>query len=101
MDNQHKKIKGYRDLSADEIALMNDIKDMAEQVRKLCARLDNIMLDEVSLIHEIQKDPEEQIEDYVNVSGHNQAVQWLDSGRLDLQVGFMKLVRSVARPTMF
>jgi hypothetical protein len=27
MENQHKKIAGYRDLSADEIALMNRIKD--------------------------------------------------------------------------
>jgi len=26
MDNQHKKIKGYRDLSEEEIALMNEAK---------------------------------------------------------------------------
>ena len=32
MDNQHKKIKGYRDLTADEIAMMNDAKELAEQV---------------------------------------------------------------------
>jgi len=31
MDNQHKHIKGYRDLSQDEIDLMNEGKALAEQ----------------------------------------------------------------------
>lgn len=31
MDNQHKKITGYRDLSADEIAAMNGIKHLEAQ----------------------------------------------------------------------
>jgi hypothetical protein len=33
MDNQHKHIKGYRDLSEDEIADMNAIKAQGEQLR--------------------------------------------------------------------
>lgn len=32
MENQHKHIKGYRDLSEQEIALMNEGKELAEQV---------------------------------------------------------------------
>ena len=35
MDNQHQKIKGYRDLSQEEIDLMNEGKALAE----LCARM--------------------------------------------------------------
>jgi len=35
LDNQHKKIKGYRDLSQEEIDLMNKAKKMAEQVGEL------------------------------------------------------------------
>lgn len=31
MDNQHQHIKGYRDLTAEEIALMNEGKALAEQ----------------------------------------------------------------------
>lgn len=31
MDNQHQKIKGYRDLSQEEIDLMNEGKDLAEK----------------------------------------------------------------------
>ena len=32
MENQHQHIKGYRDLTADEIALMNEGKALSEQV---------------------------------------------------------------------
>jgi len=35
MDNQHKQIKGYRDLSQEEINLMNKIKALAERVGEL------------------------------------------------------------------
>jgi hypothetical protein len=31
LENQHKKITGYRDLSAEEIAAMNGIKDLEAQ----------------------------------------------------------------------
>lgn len=33
MDNQHKKIKGYRDLSQAEIDLMNEVKAIGPQVQ--------------------------------------------------------------------
>lgn len=39
MDNQHKHIKGYRDLSPEEIALMNEIKALGEQMGALVAKL--------------------------------------------------------------
>ncbi len=35
MDNQHKKIKGYRDLSQQEIDLMNRIKAHGEETKNL------------------------------------------------------------------
>jgi len=42
MDNQHKQIKGYRDLSQEEIDLMNEIKakgaELGELVEKLRAQ---------------------------------------------------------------
>jgi hypothetical protein len=39
MDNQHKHIQGYRDLSAEEIAAMNQAKVLAEQVGQFCEKL--------------------------------------------------------------
>jgi len=74
MDNQHRKIKGYRELSAAEIALMNEIKEKAAEVGELVAKLrDDKNLDQ----------------------------RWLNIGRTELQQGFMALTRGVAQPEFF
>jgi len=74
MDNQHKQIKGYRDLSQEEIDLMNEIKakgaELGELVEKLRAQS---TLDQ----------------------------RWISIGATDLQTGLMALVRGVAQPTTF
>ena len=74
MENQHQHIKGYRDLSAKEIALMNDAKSKAEDIKKL-----------------------------IDVLGGTEGIdkRWLAIAATDLQKGFMSLVRSIARPTTF
>ena len=74
VDNQHKQIKGYRDLAAEEIALMNDAKSKAMDVGKLIEVLNEIP--------DIDK-------------------RWLAIAKTDLQKGFMSLVRSIARPETF
>lgn len=74
MDNQHQHIKGYRDLSAEEIALMNQIKEQG------------VVLGEL-----VQKLRAEQ--------GVDQ--RWVSIGQTDLQTGLMALTRSVAQPTTF
>lgn len=74
MENQHKHIKGYRDLSEDEIALMNKAKEMAEQVG--------------SLVEEIMEHPDTD-------------KRWAAIGKTELQKGFMSLIRGVAQPTTF
>lgn len=35
MDNQHKKITGYRDLNADEIAMMNVVKRLEAKFNRM------------------------------------------------------------------
>ena len=74
MDNQHRQIKGYRDLSADEIARMNEIKYTGEELRLLIA--------EMRAQREL--DP-----------------KWISIGETHLQQGIMALVRAVARPESF
>lgn len=74
MDNQHKQIKGYRDLSQEEINLMNDCKAMAEQVGDLVSRIQS-------------------------QAGIDQ--RRVAEGKTDLQKGFMSLIRSIAQPTTF
>ena len=74
MDNQHKKIKGYRDLSQQEIDDVNESKELAAQVGNLIEKLESI--------DSIDK-------------------RWLAIAKTDLQKGFMSLVRSIAQPTSF
>jgi hypothetical protein len=74
VDNQHQKIKGYRDLSEQEIILMNDAKSKAEDIGKL--------------IEVLNENP-------------NIDKRWLAIAKTDLQKGFMSLVRSIAQPTTF
>lgn len=88
MENQHRFIKGYRELSAEEIALMNEAKDLAEQVRSLVERV--VRLQETPLAEgdappTVTTDPGRAI----------------SIARTELQTGFMWLIRSIARPTTF
>jgi len=74
VDNQHKQIKGYRDLTSEEIASMNECKAMAVQVGALCEKIKAI-------------------------PGVDQ--RWVSIGVTDLQKGFMALIRGVAKPETF
>ncbi len=74
VDNQHKKITGYRDLSAQEIAAMNQLKEIGEMLGDAVAGLQN-------------------------TPGIDQ--RWVAIGKTDLQTGIMALIRSVAQPTTF
>lgn len=89
MDNQHKKIKGYRDLSQEEIDLMNEAKALAEQCGALCDKLQKAALKDIT-------EPE-----IIKSKDILDALNWLKVGKTDLQKGFMSVIRSIARPTTF
>lgn len=80
MENQHRKIKGYRELNQDEIDAMNKVKDLAEQVGQLVSEIE-------SLNH--------------STGGHAVDLRWVSIAKTDLQKGFMGLTRAVAQPTTF
>ena len=74
MDNQHRKIKGYRELSQSDIDLMNEGKDLAEQCRMYIENLQlNGYLDHQAISH----------------------------GQTLLQTGFMWIIRGIAQPESF
>lgn len=74
MENQHRQIKGYRELTEQEIAAMNEVKEMGIKIGHLVASLrDNKSLDQ----------------------------RWVSIGATDLQTGLMALTRSIAQPTFF
>lgn len=81
MENQHQKIKGYRDLSQDEIDLMNEAKALAEQVGEFLSKV--------------------KFHPNSTVVNDNIDQRWLAEGKTDLQKGFMSVIRSIAHPTTF
>lgn len=74
MENQHKKITGYRDLSQEEIDAMNEGKALAEQVG--------------TWLEKLQVAP-----------GLDQRSVAL--GKTNLQQGFIWAIRGIAQPTTF
>ena len=87
MDNQHTKISGYRDLTQEEIDLMNEAKQL--EARCLAFR-SNV---EKNLNNKASSKQSEQ-ERYTNA----QAYRWIAIARTDLETGFMALVRAIAQP---
>jgi hypothetical protein len=74
VENQHRKISGYRELSEAEIEAMNAIKAMAEVVGEMVAELQSLP----GVDHRA-----------------------LSIARTELQTGFMWATRAVAQPTTF
>jgi hypothetical protein len=83
MDNQHKKIKGYRDLSQVEIDLMNRIKEQGACLEMMIKDLHGLSFIELS---------DEQFE---------QRVDCLAYATKELKQGIMWAVRAVALPDSF
>lgn len=75
MDNQHRKIKGYRELSQDEIDLMNAIKGLGPSLEAV-----------VEMLRERPTTIDQ---------------RWVSIGATDLQTGLMALTRAVAQPDFF
>lgn len=73
MENQHREIKGYRELSQEEIDLMNLVKGQGEALELLIAIIETKDVDK----------------------------RWLSIGRTHLQEGLMALTRAIAKPTFF
>lgn len=88
MDNQHQKISGYRDLSQEEIDLMNECKALAEQCGALVRKLRTFEPARV-----------EGAPQYAPGGSLDQ--RWVSEGATDLQKGFMSLIRGIAQPTTF
>lgn len=74
MQDQHKKIAGYRDLTQDEIDLMNEGKALADRCGAFIMKLDTL------------PDTDKRC---------------VALGRTNLQQGFMWAIRAVARPGTF
>ena len=73
MENQHRRIKGYRELNEDEVHRINVINEMGVSLHDLISA--------------------------VEFSGGDK--RWTAIARTDLQKGLMALTRAVAKPDFF
>lgn len=74
MENQHRKITGYRELSQSEIDLMNEVKEQGKVLDALITQM----------THDDEVDR-----------------RWLEIGTTNLQLGLMALTRAIAKPNSF
>ena len=74
MENQHRQILGYRELSPNEISKMNEVKALGAKIGSL---VESLRLDK-----ELDQ-------------------RWVSIGATELQQGLMALTRSIAKPTFF
>ena len=81
MKDQHKLIKGYRDLSQGEIDLMDEAKALGEQIGVLVDKLEAA--------------------DFAQTSDQVPDKRSLALAKTNLQQGMMWLVRSIAKPASF
>lgn len=95
MENQHRKITGYRELSQAEIDLMNEIKAEGARLEELCAKVGK-HLDEQSFETDRALDHAAMMRITLAEPG-----VWVFRARTNLQVALMELTRAVAQPTTF
>lgn len=103
MDNQHRKISGYRELSQQEIDLMNRIKAKGTEMLELQAELVDLLkryeLDKFDAMDQAQtSDCESAAKAEFHRFHAAEPLRWAAIGKTDIQTGIMALVRAVAQP---
>jgi len=96
MDNQHRKIAGYRELSQADIDMMNTIKAMGPQMEELVAKVATHVQEQRKAAHAAGDQGVEN-----SRVDRAQPERWAAIARTHFQEGLMALTRAVAQPTFF
>lgn len=96
MDNQHRKISGYRELSQEEIELMNKIKSLGPMIEEVVTSVQN----HISCQYERTDNGGDDIDEYSRLCQAD-PWRWINTSIDHLQQGLMALTRAVAQPTFF
>ena len=112
MKDQHTLIKGYPDLSQEEIDLMNEIKEKGVEIEQLVNKVKSYLGKVDSSEHNaraakhnslggsymLPKDVDPEVaKRFAQAEPH----RWAAEAKTDFQKGLMSLVRSIAQPTTF
>jgi hypothetical protein len=109
MENQHRKISGYRELSQAEIDLMNEVKALGPQIEAVLAKVHDHLVRQKDAAHGMpefaamvgsQTDQDEAQAELARLKTA-EPLRWAAIARTDLQTGLMALTRAVAQPTFF
>lgn len=97
MENQHRKISGYRELSQEDVDLMNRIKAKGAELLELQAELARMLHDQKLTKFAAVETHDEGLEEYERFCAA-EPLRWCAIGKTDIQTGIMALVRAVAQP---
>lgn len=98
MDNQHRKISGYRELSQRDIDLMNKVKALGPLIEEVIAEVKS---------HVASQRAASKVDGEVDGTAAQarldraQPERWAAIGATHFQEGLMALTRAVAQPTFF
>lgn len=99
MENQHRKITGYRELEQTEIDLMNEVKALGPQIERLLMQVEAHTAANRQLVVEAgDADKRQQLADRLNNATPE---RFAALAKTEFQTGLMYLTRAVAQPEFF
>ena len=95
MENQHRKITGYRELDQKEIDLMNKVKSLGPQIEEVLVEIEAHIAQQRKTTGEMES--EDGILQMVNATPE----RFLALAKTELQTGLMYATRAIAQPEFF
>ena len=106
MDNQHRKISGYRELSQEEIDLMNEIKALGPVLEDMIIKVKLHLTNQINAAYQTVNATDfplnkEEAQNVVDRHSDATPARWANMAATEFQSALMKLTRAVAQPTFF
>lgn len=98
MENQHRKITGYRELNQAEIDLMNEVKAMGAQFEEVLIKVKNHISEQRAAISGMST--EERSKEQQRLE-NAEPERFAALAKTDVQTALMYLTRAVAQPEFF
>jgi len=100
VENQHRKITGYRELNEDEVSFMNAIKAKGAELLALQEKLSSYLAAQrIGKMVAAQRIDKVATEEFARFNDA-EPQRWAAIGKTDIQTGIMALVRAVAQPAV-
>ena len=102
MENQHRRIRGYRELSQLEIDMMNEIKTKGLELEALILKAKQHIARQRQAVQGLACDKKiaEAAEEDARLN-EAEPERWAAIGKTHMQEGLMALTRSIAQPSFF